>query len=471
MRGATKRTVLAGVAVLASLACTLGPEAVRPPVPVAPGDAFVGAAPHEADAEPVVAEWWAQIGDDDVSALVREALDNNLDLRVAAARVLEARAGLRAARGARLPEAGAAFDVDRAQRTFDFGGDRFSVRTTTYTVEGSVRWQLDLFGKLRRQQEAQWYRLLASEAAERAVVHSVIAEVVRTRALLASLDQRLAIASERSESFETTARLVQARVTSELADELSLRAAQDNLAESRAREPGLVEQRQAARHALDVLVGRRPGTGAAPGAGLALHPPRERPPAGLPVGLLDRRPDLQQTELVARTRQAEIGVALADLYPDLSIGGGAGFQSGSLADLLDSQSEVWSIFGGIAQKIFQGGALRAEVDASKARAEAAAAEYGAVVLAALREVEDALVRDRTLWERHDHLVAQVTAAREAERLATMRYDAGLTDLLDLLETKRRRFDAEDQLAAARQDLWDARVDLVLALGGDWNREP
>lgn len=470
MRAASPRAALVFIAAaLLAAGCTLGPEATRPPSATADAESYANAAPSDV-AMPELGRWWMRLGDPATTELVEEALANNTDLRAAAARVLEARAALGIARGARLPSVDASLDADRSQRTFDFGGDRFSVISTTYTLQGTASWQLDLFGKLRRQQEAAWYGLLANEASRDAVLHSVIAEVVRTRVELATLDRRLEVARERTASFERTLDLVESRFDSDLADALEVEAARESLAQSRAAEPELVYRRAAARHALDVLLGRRPGATQADTIDLAPLPPRDRPPTGVPVALLDRRPDLRATELVAMARQAEIGVALAELYPDVSISAGLGYQSSQLNELIDPASEIWTIAGNLATKIFRGGALRAGVDAAEARAEEAAAEYAGAVLRALREVEDALVRDGTAWESHAHQRDRVAAAREAVRYADLRYEAGLESLLDVLDQRRRRFDAEDALLRTQQTLWDARIGLILALGGDWKTD-
>jgi multidrug efflux system outer membrane protein len=447
--------------------CTLGRDAVRPVNAASEAASFANAGPAD-EVLPALDRWWERLGDPATAALVEQALANNADLRAAAGRVLEARAALGIARGERLPAVDLSLDADRSQRTFDFSGERFSIASSTYTLRGTARWQLDLFGKLRRQQEAQWYRLLASEASRDALLQSVIAEVVRARSEVATLERRAEVARSRSESFARTAELVESRVGSDLASGLDLEAARESLAESRAAEPELEYRLAAARHALDVLAGRRPGRPGTASVGLAPLPPRQRPPVGVPLALLDRRPDLRSTELASMARQAEIGVALAELYPDLTIDAGAGLQSSSFDELFDFSSDIWSIAGSLATKIFRGGTMRAGVDAAEARAEIAAAEYAGAVLGAMREVEDALVRDRTAWESYGHLEARLSSARSAASYADARYEAGLESLLDVLEQRRRSYAAEDALLQMQQTLWDARLGLILALGGDWH---
>ncbi len=456
---------MAALAVL-SAGCMLGPEPVRPQT-VAGEDARFVNAPVAAGEPATLDRWWDRFGDRVTSDLVRRALVGNTDLRVAAARVMEARSALGVALGRRLPALDGIFSRDRSQRTFAFTGRRFSSLSTTFTLEGAVTWQLDLFGRLRSLHYAAWYRLLSSEAGRDAVLHSVIAEVVRTRADIATIQRELATARARAESFQRTYDLTAERHRNDLANSLELKAAEENLAQSEAQVPELEFQVRAARHALDVLLGVQPGTGDLLPDTLSALPPLPPPPAGVPAALLDRRPDLRETELRALAEQAEISAAIADLLPDVTISASGGYQSSELGDVFEPEGQIWSLVTQLATKLFRGGALWAEIDRARSQAEAVAAEYAGAVLNAMREVEDALVREQTAFARHAHAARRVNAAREAERFAQERQEQGVGNLLVVLEAQRRRYDAERELAQVERVAWNARVDLFLAIGGDW----
>jgi outer membrane protein TolC len=244
--------------------------------------------------------------------------------------------------------------------------------------------------------------------------------------------------------------------------------ARENLAAARALEPAIVERVKLAQHSLDVLIGQRPGA-------LALLPDRlgalgepEPIPVGLPAALLDRRPDVQAAELRLRAATERVGVSIAALFPDLTLSGSWGYLSNRFSMLTDPQNEVYSAIIGLAAPIFKGGRLKAQVDAAKARATGAAENYAGVVLVALREAEDALVRQQTLKERIDRLKERLTQALRAESLARQRYLRGVEKILIVLETERRRRIGENELIRTTGDLWNARVELFLALGGDWD---
>jgi len=456
---------VAGGLVLAG--CKLGPETERPANVAEESEQFANAEPEQARQMPELDQWWKRFEDPVTNELVATALERNTDLRAAGARLLEARGALGVATGERRPQVQGNFGRNRSQTTFDFGEGRDTAATTTYTLEATVSWQLDLFGRLRRQQEAEGYRFLAAKANREAVAHSVVAEVVRLRARIATLQRRVEITQQRIESFERTHELIQQRQEQDLASGLEVRAARQSLEQSRAQLPELRFQLKSARHGLDVLLGRQPGTGDPLPSDFDRLPPQGPPPVGVPAALLDRRPDLRNSELQVRARQAEVGVAMARLFPDLTINAGAGYESSELDNLIDPQGQVWSLLTQAAMPIFQGAAGEANVERAEAAAEALAADYAGQVLDAMREVEDALARQQTAWARHGHLLQQVEEARQSVKLARQQQEEGLSGLLDLLEVQRRRFDAEVALAEARQTLWRSRIDLFLALGGDW----
>lgn len=458
----------------------LGPDPSRPPSVADRAQPYANAplshdANHAADPNrppPDVSRWWTAFDDPQLDALVNRALQRNTDLRGAAARVAEARALLGVALGRRLPRVDVGAGRERRQNTFEFTDSRFSSRSTTWTAQGTVAWQADLFGRLRRGQQRAQLDFESSAADRRAVVHSVIAAVVRQRARLAVYQRQLELASETVDSFKRTLDVTEQRYDAGVAGALELRLARENLAGARAQVPEFEYLAARTRHALDVLIARQPGAGEPVSDTLAELPPLDTPPPGLPVWLLERRPDLRATELAAMAEQAGIGQSLAELLPDLAISASGGYQGSDFEDMYPApETLIWSLATELSMKLFQGGALRANVQVSKARAKAAAAQYAGAVLNAMREVENALARERTARQRYAELRDRLSEARQAERLAHQRYETGVTDLLTVLEVERRRREAQDQLYATQLTLWEARVDLHLALGGDWVNDP
>jgi multidrug efflux system outer membrane protein len=459
--------VLALVAA-ASAGCTLGPEPARPASAADEAASYV----HESADPPMPSTgglWWQRFGDRATTELVRMALQHNTDLHVAAARVLESQALLRAAGGVRLPQVGSGLSVNRQRNSFvlpEIG--RISPESTTWGADLDISWQADLFGKLKRTRQSAWASLLAEKAGRDAVLHTVVASVVRTRVLVATTQRALTIARDIRTSWESTANTVERRYLSGLVGPVDLYLARENLASARAAEVALEGQVETAMNALDVLVGRRPGTGVELPDTLPRLPDLDRVPTGLPAELLDRRPDLRQSELRLAASTYGIGVALADLYPSLSLTASGGYRSDTLETLVSSDTVIYNAVASLIAPIFTGGQRRAGVDAARARAEQAAASYAGAVLRALREVEDALVLEQSIREQLVHTEQRVRDARAADRLARDRYQRGVETLLRVLETERRVRLAEESWITTQASLWNARIGLFLSLGGDWD---
>jgi multidrug efflux system outer membrane protein len=415
-----------------------------------------------------VDRWWQSFADPATSELVEQALAGNTDLRAAAARVLEAEAALSAARGTRWPEANLSLSGARTKTSFVLPSvGRIGIYSTTYSDELSVSYQVDLFGRLARSRQAAWADLLAGEADRQALTHTIIGEAVRARVQVAGLQQQLALAEATAESWETTFGIVSDRYRHGLVDAADMHLARQSLAAARAAIPDLEQGLAAARHGLDVLLGRRPGTGAGLPGTLPPVPELVPVPVGLPADLLDRRPDLVAARMRFSSATARVGVALANLYHSLTLTGGTGTRSDTLSDLAASDGLVYSAVSSILAPIFSGGRLRAEVRAARARAEQAAAAYAGAVLQALREVEDALVAEQAIADQLAARRIQLESSVAAEELSRNRYHAGTGDLLQLLVADRARTTAEAALISTRTAQWQARVALLLALGGDW----
>lgn len=455
--------------------CMVGPKYERPETAADTNDGYFYAEGHVTDVNAFgdAGMWWQRFGDPVTSTLVWEMLENNYDLRAAAARVLQAQAGLKAARGRLLPDVSYNLNWDRSKRSFNLGSGsgpfsgRFSVMSTTWTQDISVTYLVDLFGKLRHGERAAWAQLLSVEANEQALTNSMIATVIIARANIAMLQQRLIIARSNTKSRRETLKIVERRYGEGLVGPVDVRLARENLEASLAQEPSVELSLIKAHHALDVMLGRRPGSSEQLPGALDVLPDLEPLRIGLPAALLDRRPDVKASELMVRAANEEIGVSIAQLYPDLTLMANYGASADRWRDIWEQFSETYSALVGLSQPIFAGGRLRAQVDASEARHAELAANYAGTVLTAMQEVEDALVAERLLQEEHRHTELRFKEATAAENLSRERYQRGVDSILTVLESERRRRISEELLVILKAQIWTTRVNLHLALGGDW----
>ncbi|MHC5059482.1 MAG: efflux transporter outer membrane subunit [Planctomycetota bacterium] len=469
VRNTMKLFISLGMVIIIS-GCMVGPDYVRPETTAESGTDFLNTPPGWADANDICTSgpWWRCFGDQVTADLVALALERNTDLKVAAAKVLEAEALLAQSRGVRLPDVSYAASRSRGKVSASSFGGSSSFFSTIYRQNINVSYIVDFFGKLKRAERASIADLLATEADRQNLRHLIISQVIRTRIQIATQQRLLDVALADIVSREQTLVVIERRYRSGLVGPLDVYLAKENLAAARALEPAIVERLKLALHSLDVLINQRPGALVQLPDRLADLQEPEPVAVGVPAALLDRRPDVRAAEMRLRAATERVGVSIAALFPDLTLSGTWGYQSNKFSLLADPQSEVYSAIIALAAPIFKGGQLKAQVDAAKARATGAAENYAGVVLKAMREAEDALVRQQTLKERIGHLTERLVEARRAENLAQQRYLRGVDRLLIVLETERRRRIGENELIVAKGNLWTARVELFLALGGDWD---
>jgi multidrug efflux system outer membrane protein len=449
--------------------CMVGPDYKRPQTIADTAESYVYTGNNLKDINDSneVGQWWQRFGDPTTTELVRLALSNNYDIQAAAARVLQAQALLAEIRGLQLPDVSYNLGRSRGKMSFKFSDTRFSIITTTFSQDISVNYILDLFGKLKRQQRAAWADLLAAEASKQAVVNAVISAVVKARANIATTQRASDLARANTENWQRNLQIIERRYNSGLLGPLDVRLARENLEASKAAEIVTKLALAKAQNALDVLVSRQPGSGKQLPQTLPELPDLTAVPVGVPALLLDRRPDVMAAELALKASNEQIGVSIARLYPDLTLTGSYGFTADTFNDIFIDDTEIYSAVIRLAQPIFKGGQLRARIDAAKARYEELAFHYAKTVLTAVREVEDALVREQLLQQRLKALQLRLDEAVAAEKLAGERYLRGIERLIIVLETERRRRIAENALNNIKGELWAGRVDLFLALGGDW----
>ncbi|MBW8015207.1 MAG: efflux transporter outer membrane subunit [Planctomycetes bacterium] len=460
-------------AVLTVGGCMLGPDYTRPVTPVDGIEGYSTTPSQWTGAEKLDPSqtWWKSFKDPVIDKYVQKALSNNFDLKAAAARVLEAEALLAQSHGRRLPDVQYSGVRSRSKISFTspFGG-RESFINKTYAQDISINYMVDFFGKLKRLERASFAELLATEANRTALTHSIIAQVVRARVRVATQQRLLATAQANIKSRTNTLKVVERRYKSGLTSPLDVYQAKENLATAKSLEPILKESLALAQHSLEVLIGAAAGTTEIVPDTLAELPELTAVPVGIPAALLDRRPDLRASEFLLKASNERIGASIAEMYPDMTLTGVGGYRADSFKDVFDIENQVFSFIMSIAAPIYKGGRLKAQVKAAKARTEQAAANYSGLVLKALQEVEDSLSSQEYLAESALHQKERLAEALRGEKLANERYSQGLEILLVVLDTERRRRLAEDQYILTKGLLYNARINLFLALGGDWKTD-
>ena len=455
--------------------CMVGPDYSRPQTAAETSEGYFNAGTNMEDVNDFtpVDRWWESFGDPLTAEMVREALTNNYDLKAAAARVLQAQATLSETRGQQWPDVSYNLNRDRSKRSFNFGGlgggGRFTVMSTTWSHDITVGYILDLFGKLKRSERAAWADMLSAEMNEQILINSIIASVVNARINIATLQRRLAIARATTKSRQKTLEIVERRYAQGLVGPVDIRLARENLAASKALEPAIELSLITARHALDVLLAHRPGSSDDLPGTLTDLPQLENVPIGLPASLLDRRPDVIAAEFALQAANERVGVSIAGLFPDLTLSGSFGYSGDTIEEIFKyDYTEMYAAVSSLAQPIFDGGRIKAQINAAKARFEEQAANYAGTVLNAIREVEDALITERMLQAQLEQTQIRLIEAKAAEELSRQRYQSGVEGILAVLASERLSRVAEEELTILKGRIWTSRVNLYLALGGDWD---
>jgi len=399
------------------------------------------------------AAWWKQFNDPTLNALIQRAAANNLDLRMAVARLHESRALLSNAKSDQLPTVNTDLNYTRARgQEPGFTDQRTTV--TTYQAGFDASWELDLFGGIRRSVEAAGADLGANEAA-------------RNYFELRGTQLRLDIAQRDIDNLQQTTHLTEVREQLGSGSEQDVASAKARLSAVQAQLPQLQTQISASEFRLAVLLGERPGE-----LGIDVSPTSFTPIAvNLPIGdagdVLARRPDVHIAEREYAAANARIGVAKADFFPHITLGGFLGFLSGSSNDFGGPSTRAWSLAPSISWPGLNVQRVRANLHASEARADAAQANYQQTVLLAIEDIDNAVTGFNQQRVRVDHLIDQSTQSKRAAELARVRYEEGATSFLELLDAERTQLSAEDDLAQAEASINTRAVALYKALGGGW----
>jgi multidrug efflux system outer membrane protein len=456
-----KRLIISVAAAATLAGCALTPDYERPDLDV-PEEYGETTPSGESIAN---LEWWALFEDPTLQDLIRIALAENKDLGIALSRIAEARAQVTVVRANQFPFLDVFGSGGREKQSeLLFPG---TSSTDTFRAGGDAFFEVDLWKRLSRSTEAARADLLATEAAYRNVTISLVASVANFYLLLRDLDNRLDIADRTVTGRQGSLEIIQARFDKGIVPELDVNQAQIELEIAVASVAAFRRQVVEAGNALQILLGRNPG--AVP-RGQSIYQQEFPPavPAGLPAILVNRRPDVVQAEEFLISETALIGVAEALRYPSITLTGSAGVASDDLSDLNDGDAEFWNFGANIFAPIFNSGQLKAQSEAQRERAEQALLNYEATLQQAFREVEDALIGIDTYKDEHEARSRQVIAARNAARLSRARYDGGVVDYLEVLDTERSLFSSELDESITLQRYLNSIVALYKALGGGWD---
>jgi multidrug efflux system outer membrane protein len=448
--------------------CAVGPDYVRPDVPV--DKSFANASLEGYSEQGVEQEFWKGFGDESLNELVAEARKSNRDLRIAEANLREVRALRRLTGYDRLPTvtASAAYNkslqsqnqlpgVARDQREFD-----------TYAAGFDAFWELDFFGRVRRSVEAASADVGASEAGLNDAQVSVAAEVAREYFELRGTQKQLEVARQNRDNQQQTYELTVARLDAGRGTELDRARAKAQLDATSALIPALEASVARAVYRLGVLTGQKP---TALGDRLGAVQPLPALPAlnnvETPDALLRRRPDIRRAERTLAGQTARIGVATADLFPVVTLGGSVGFNAGNAGNFGNRDSQTYSYGPSISWAFLNLGRVRASIQASEARNDAALASYEQTVLRALEETEGALITFNRAQAAKASLNSAAQESKTAAGLARARFDAGVADFLTVLDAERRLLEDQDRLAQGETAAATSLVAVYKALGGGW----
>jgi multidrug efflux system outer membrane protein len=409
--------------------------------------------------------WLDVLHDSQLVALVDSAVANNRDLQVAQARVREFRALNGVARSGLFPQLGA--NASASTNKVAFGPN--VVKYDAVRITGDLSWELDFWGRLRRQAEAGHYDYLATRADERATLLTLVSDVATAYLQLRELDADLKIAQQTLESRKTTLELARRRYAQGLISELDVRQFEAQLADPAARVADFARTRVQQENALSLLLGREPGP-IPRGASLEDAVEAVQVPDSVPGTLIARRPDVMAAQRRLQSATARIGVAIGNRLPQIMLGGSYGAQKPDFNGLFDRSGELYTAQVGISIPLFTGGRLVNQERAARAAADEARGQYEQTVLNALREASDALAGVKL---NRDQLVAQATQAQALQRafaLAQERYRSGIASYLEVLDAQRSFFTAQLALVQVQRQYLVSTVELYRALGGGWTGE-
>jgi outer membrane protein, multidrug efflux system len=477
MRWSTLCRTLALLEIAAVGGCVVGPD-YHPTAPRAPAT-WASPLTDEFSVQASAASWWGLFNDVELDSLIQRAIPANLDLRVAEARLRQARAVRGGSAADLMPAINASGSAARAKQSKNqpfFGAlalpPNFPFEYSVYQAGFDASWELDVFGGKHRALEAATADWESAIEARNDTMVSLLAEVGRTYIELRGTQERLQIAQRNLALQREALQLIRARVQGGIATSLDVTRSAALLADLMAAIPPLETVQRAAMYGMAVLLGQSPGDLVTElSIAAALPPVPAQVPVGLPSDLLRRRPDVRRAERQLAAETARIGVAKSDWFPKLSLTGDVGQEGVTLAKWFEPGSQFWSIGPSLQWKALDFGRVRAEVRAQTAVQEGALATYQKAVLVALQETENAMVAYAQEQNRHRALIESVAQNRQSLQLADSLYEYGRITFLDVLDVRRSLYQADDELAVSDQAISVDLIALYKSLGGGWETLP
>lgn len=463
------RTCLLGTMVMglvASSGCLkVGPDYARPDLPVKAPPSYQEAA-GQAGPYQDINRWWEEFNDPELNRLVELALKRNLDLAEATARVDELQALFNQAEAARYPQINVQGSGGKQRSQTLFAG---AAETESYNLAVAATYEVDLWGRLARLEEASRSDLLNAEEAKRTVAQTVVANVVVNYLTVQTQQRRLQVTQASIDAYHKSMEFVEGRYSRGLTTELALRQSRRILANAKAGVPSLRQELGKAQQSLAVLTGEYPKTSPVDTIPADYYHNLPPIPPGLPSELLMRRPDLRAAEANMQALNSRIGAAKAARFPAISLTGNWGYASSQLEQLIRPQTELWNLTLGILAPVFDAGLRAARQRQAEARYRQGVASWAKAVLTAFSEVEGGLLTRKEQLARRELVKAALAEAVATQDAAQRRYIRGLTDYLQVLEAQFTRYSLEDQLVLTEFAILSNRVALHRALGGGWDQ--
>jgi len=458
-----RAAVLCAAGLLLS-ACAVGPDYQRPKIE-SPGDWRID---YPKAAEVANTKWWEQFGDPALDQLVEEALLENLDIRAAAARVDQFLGVLSSTRSQFFPQFGYSGEASR-NRASQVGPTPLAPGTNTnyslYQGALNASWEIDLFGRVRRQSEAAQAQVYASEQGRRGVILSIVTTTATNYIALRALDRELEIARATASNYAATRDIFKLRFTGGVVSEVELAQIESQYQLALATVPSLEQQIAAQENLISVLLGRNPGAIPRGKSVDELVPPAV--PAGLPSELLERRPDILQAEQNLVAVNANIGVAKSLYFPTISITGLLGSLSTAAGDFLTGPARTWSVGASLAGPIFTFGGISGQVRTAEAAQQEAVFFYRSTILNAFRDTSDALVGSQKKREESEAQARRVRALRDYARLSRLRFDNGTSSYVEVLIAENDLFSAELTAVSTQAERFIQLINVYKAMGGGW----
>jgi len=459
-----KPRIFAALAAVALAACTVGPDYVRPTVDTPPAWRI----DYPKAAEVANLKWWEQFGDPVLDQLVETALRDNRDLRVAAARVDQFIGALTATASQLYPQVGYGADASRArasavgQPPLPPGANPYF---SLYNVSLGAQWQVDLFGRVRRQTEAAQAQVYASEQGQRGVVLTLVSSVAASYIVLRSLDRQLEIAQATARNFNATLRIFELRFKAGIVSKTEVMQIRSQAQQAQAAIPAFEQAIAVQENLISILLGRNPGP--IPRGRTIDQLAAPEIPGDLPAALLQRRPDILQAEQNLVAANASIGAARALYYPNLTLQAALASTATVFSSLLSGPAAAGLVGAGLAGPVFTFGAIEGQVASAEAGERLALAAYQQTVLNAFRETNDALSGSQKRLEELNAQRGRVEALREFARLARLRFDKGIAGYLDVLVAENELFAAELASVGLQAARYSQMVGVYQAMGGGW----